>query len=139
MPAHACRCTANLLANEQRITSAQLAAVPRSAVWEPLLAAWIATATQAAATGAASTKAERESAEASAEFISACTGVLVSLLQRSPALAASVVANDGEIGAILRIAGPSLSLSFSLFVDKATDKLSYVDTVCLSSSLSTCF
>lgn len=108
VPAHACRCTANLLANEQRITSAQLATVPRNAVWEPLLAAWTATAAQAAqamATGVESSQAERKTAEASAEFLSACTGVLVSLLQRVPELGASVVASEPEIGGILRVAG----------------------------------
>lgn len=105
VPAHACRCTANLLTNEQRITTAQLSTIPRSAVWEPLLAAWVMTATQAATSSVENTKAEKDHAVASAEFLSACTGVLVSLLQRLPELAASVVASDAEIDGILRVAG----------------------------------
>ena len=111
VPAHACRCTANLLANEQRLTGDQLATVPRSAVWEPLLAAWAATATKVAASSAAAAAAAASADHAKEEeeilggLLSACTGMLLSLLRRQPELGASVVGTEEEIGVILRIAG----------------------------------
>ena len=111
VPTHACRCVANLLANEQRINGSQLESLPRSAVWEPLLAAWlatsssVATAAAAAAAGAAAPAGNGNGDVEACELLDAITGALLAMLQRLPALAASVAASEPEVSAILQAAG----------------------------------
>jgi len=109
VPAHACRCAANLLASEAWLDSAYVAGLPRPAVWETLLAGWVAAAqaSAAAAPAAAAAAAAGEQRSGASVHLAACTGVLVALLRRDAALAATVAQREPELSALLAAASSS--------------------------------